>query len=253
MGKIIGNVVGLPSPRSDWNQTDEKKADFIKNKPDIVRFVKRDFPDLSDTSNVSFANNLLGEGYGTTVYYGEKSGWNNYMLTVIKTGEDTARYIQYGFLNSDGSVNNSDVCSLEYRYGVYTSYEDPETEETIRYIDWSPWAEFLTEETAKKILYPKPVSTVHNPLRKNTSYNFGEVSNLNIKFPGSYASNDGDVIYLTFTSGSDATTLSIETTNTSDIDLVPEPNTGYEIYAKYNGDIWILGYSEYTITKGDAV
>ena len=33
MAKIVGNIVGLPSPRSDWNQTDEMKADFIKNKP----------------------------------------------------------------------------------------------------------------------------------------------------------------------------------------------------------------------------
>jgi hypothetical protein len=34
MGKIMGNIVGLPSPRSDWNQTDETKADYIKNKPE---------------------------------------------------------------------------------------------------------------------------------------------------------------------------------------------------------------------------
>ena len=33
--RIAGNIVGLPSPRSDWNQTDEMKADFIKNKPAI--------------------------------------------------------------------------------------------------------------------------------------------------------------------------------------------------------------------------
>ena len=33
MTKIMGNIVGLPSPRSDWNQTDETKADYIKNKP----------------------------------------------------------------------------------------------------------------------------------------------------------------------------------------------------------------------------
>ena len=32
---IIGNSVGIPNPKSDWNQTDETKADFIKNKPDI--------------------------------------------------------------------------------------------------------------------------------------------------------------------------------------------------------------------------
>lgn len=30
---IRGNTVGTPTPRSDWNQNDPKKADFIKNKP----------------------------------------------------------------------------------------------------------------------------------------------------------------------------------------------------------------------------
>ena len=37
MPKIAGNIVGLPSPRSDFKQTDEMKADFIKNKPIEVR------------------------------------------------------------------------------------------------------------------------------------------------------------------------------------------------------------------------
>ena len=35
MHRIVGNTVGVPNPQSDWNQTDETKADFIKNKPDI--------------------------------------------------------------------------------------------------------------------------------------------------------------------------------------------------------------------------
>lgn len=30
---IIGNTVGAPNPRPDWNQNDSKKADYIKNKP----------------------------------------------------------------------------------------------------------------------------------------------------------------------------------------------------------------------------
>lgn len=34
--KIKGNTVGTTTPRPDWNQTDPKKADYIKNKPDIV-------------------------------------------------------------------------------------------------------------------------------------------------------------------------------------------------------------------------
>ena len=36
MPKIIGNTTATPNPRPDWNQTDETKADFIKNKPTIL-------------------------------------------------------------------------------------------------------------------------------------------------------------------------------------------------------------------------
>ena len=32
---IMGNVAGLGAVRPDWAQTDEKMADFIRNKPDI--------------------------------------------------------------------------------------------------------------------------------------------------------------------------------------------------------------------------
>ena len=35
MAKIIGNTTATPNPRPDWAQTDETKADFIKNKPII--------------------------------------------------------------------------------------------------------------------------------------------------------------------------------------------------------------------------
>ena len=36
MAKIIGNTTMTPVPRSDWNQVDETKADFILNKPDVA-------------------------------------------------------------------------------------------------------------------------------------------------------------------------------------------------------------------------
>jgi uncharacterized protein YjdB len=39
MSKIIGNTVGTPNPRPDWNQTDETKADYIKNKPETVTII----------------------------------------------------------------------------------------------------------------------------------------------------------------------------------------------------------------------
>ena len=37
MDKIIGNTVGVPNPQPDWNQTDKRKADYIKNKPDVLK------------------------------------------------------------------------------------------------------------------------------------------------------------------------------------------------------------------------
>ena len=36
MAKIIGNTTATPNPRPDWLQNDEKKADYIKNKPDVI-------------------------------------------------------------------------------------------------------------------------------------------------------------------------------------------------------------------------
>ena len=35
MARIIGNTTATPMPVPDWNQTDEKKAAYIKNKPTI--------------------------------------------------------------------------------------------------------------------------------------------------------------------------------------------------------------------------
>ena len=33
---ILGNVVGLPAPQSDWDQNDPTMADYIRNKPDVA-------------------------------------------------------------------------------------------------------------------------------------------------------------------------------------------------------------------------
>ena len=33
---IMGAAVGLPTPSADWAQTDERRADFIRNKPDLA-------------------------------------------------------------------------------------------------------------------------------------------------------------------------------------------------------------------------
>jgi hypothetical protein len=41
MGKIIGNTTATSNPRPDWNQMDETKADYIKNKPNFSNALTR--------------------------------------------------------------------------------------------------------------------------------------------------------------------------------------------------------------------
>lgn len=96
-----------------------------------------------------------------------------------------------------------------------------------------------------------PITEIPATLSPNTSYNFGAVESLHTAFPS--IANDGDVIYLTFMVGGANPNITIDFTNASDIDIETEANTGYEIYAKYNGSIWIVGYSEYTVTEGKSV
>ena len=91
----------------------------------------------------------------------------------------------------------------------------------------------------------------------NTAYHLGEQAVLRVEFPSE--ASDGDVIYLNFYSGEIPTNFWMITTNMSDMELIPEANTGYEIYARYvmpisaeftelNGK-WIVNYSEYTIGR----
>lgn len=36
MSKIIGNTTATPNPQPNWAQTDATKADYIKNKPNVL-------------------------------------------------------------------------------------------------------------------------------------------------------------------------------------------------------------------------
>ena len=40
-GVIIGDTTSTPNPCPDWNQSDDTKADFIKNKPDVGALLTR--------------------------------------------------------------------------------------------------------------------------------------------------------------------------------------------------------------------
>lgn len=49
--KITGNTVGTTMPRSDWNQTDPSKADYIKNKPTLGAISTKDTIEKTDLSS----------------------------------------------------------------------------------------------------------------------------------------------------------------------------------------------------------
>ena len=101
-------------------------------------------------------------------------------------------------------------------------------------------------------IHQEPLYAVPTTLEANAQYNLGERASLSLSFPT--MTNDGDVIYLTFKSGATPTTLTIDTTNTCDIECIPEANTGYEIFAKFvrtdmEDGFWIVNYSEYTVSE----
>lgn len=103
-------------------------------------------------------------------------------------------------------------------------------------------------ENLENRVFQTPITIIPTTLEPNKQYNFGEVTELALAFPT--VANDGDVIYATFMTGETATALTIDTTNTCDIEFVPEPHTGYEVFGKFNGLIWIVNYSEYTVSEG---
>jgi len=152
---------------------------------------------------------------------------------------------------NDISQNKEDILNLSNDLSVYkneihkgeTSYNSKS--------DLAQSGKAVAEAIAnyvKSHVYKVPITSIPLTLEVNSQYNFGEIENIHLTFPTT--ANDGDVIYLTFSSGEKATTLTIDTTNTCDIEIIPEVNTGYEIFGKYNGSIWIINYSEYTVSEG---
>lgn len=94
----------------------------------------------------------------------------------------------------------------------------------------------------------EPLESITTPLLPNKQYILGEMETLSLIFPSSASA--GDVVYLTFLSGDSETNLSIDTTNTCDIEIIPEKNTGYEVFGKFTGSLWIVNYSEFIVSEG---
>jgi hypothetical protein len=49
--KIIGNTVGTTTPKPSFKQTDPKRGDYIKDKPNIKALAEKDIADKNDLSS----------------------------------------------------------------------------------------------------------------------------------------------------------------------------------------------------------
>lgn len=121
MAKIYGNTVTTPMPVADWNQTDENKADYIKNKPTILT--------EEDVVEIMVENGGIGGGDGSTgvlvsveeVYVGTEPPTNeDVKIWVNPDGESTggAGFGSSGFspiidVDKEGDVTTLTITDVE--------------------------------------------------------------------------------------------------------------------------------------------
>lgn len=257
MNKIMGNPTTTPMPVPDWNQKNPLKADYIKNKPDYDEIISEHehmIGDL-DTLNTDTTDNLVdavNEIYDMSVDLsnnvvikeeGKGLSTNDFTDDYKMSIEENNYHIgNMGNLYTENTDNLVDAINELWDGKV----DQGQVVYEVDAID-DEYMQIPTVEVAKELINPPPIKAVPATLARNKQYNFGEQASLSLAFPT--VANDGDVIYLTFKSGATPTALTIDTTNTCDIECIPEANTGYEIFGKFNGEIWIVNYSEYTVSE----
>ena len=87
---IKGNPVGTTTPRPDWNQNNPKKADFIKNKPDIpvIDITLKQAGKAADAKAVGDALANLPSGNGG-IYVGSGDMPDGYNVQIDPSGNAT--------------------------------------------------------------------------------------------------------------------------------------------------------------------
>lgn len=202
----------------------------------VINIADGAFSNCDSLTNITIGNGVTSIGEAAFIWC--------YALTSI-TISDSITSIGYDVFNGCSSLTDvyykgtkSDFSKIEIASG-----NDNFKNATIHYE--------LTDEIYNDIqeLTPTISSILPTTLVRNTEYYLGDISDsITLSFPNDVS--HGDYIYINFNAISDIT-LTIDISNTSDIDIVPVSGTNYEIFATYNGSIWILGYNEYTVGELD--
>lgn len=172
--KITGNTVGTTMPRSDWNQTDPSKADYIKNKPTLGAISTKDTIEKTDLSSDvqttldkaetaatqigNKVDKVDGKGLSTNDYTtdeknklsGVEVGANNYSLPTATNGVLGGIKVGTGLSVDENGVLSVDEVTEETVSGEYT---DTDRLDFTRQIDKTPLYIELTSTADKSVTY----------------------------------------------------------------------------------------------------
>lgn len=122
-GKIRGNTVGTPAPRSDWNQTDPRKADYIANKPNAVLYTSQN---LTPEEKATARANIFPEQVNDILDYGKE-----FPLTFVQHGNIRVRAVV------DKSLLTNGLCVVwnDPNYQIALNFKDADGK-TVKDSGW---------------------------------------------------------------------------------------------------------------------
>lgn len=246
--------------QADWAETDPKSDAFIPNKPNLKEMEERLREEISLARDVAHNAGSSADANKEALEQHRANGDEDvkHLTDAEKADVGTIGNITLNLTNLTSSVEmvrselanaKTDISDIKTEADAVKSGVESNAREIaaarsdIAILD----TEKIDREELQDALYPPTVTDVPTTLAVNTAYNFGSQPNITLAFPT--VANDGDVIYVGFVSR-ETTNLVVDTTNTFDFELIPEVNTGYEIYAKCTTSLtdpmWIVKYSEYS-------
>lgn len=227
--EILPDIINQWSERI-FGEAEDTVANINKAKEDalaalqnVTQWTEVDAPGIYD---YSFLNEYTDKSYAIKFRYCDAR--TGFALVMNDHTAEPETALQYVFCGGDTTLRIFIFDRTSRKYSLQSETKFVKSNQLANAIN--------------NALYPKPEMTFGDHLEPNKSYNLAVQLDLPLTFPSD--ANDGDVIYITFESGDTPTTVYFSG-STSEIDLIPEANTGYEIFAKYNGEIWIVGWSDY--------
>lgn len=102
--KIIGITVGSPLPKSDFNQNDPTKGDYIKNRPDLSVYATTEYVDdaIDEIEILAPIARVIQTDSGASIYIRDKDGETKAVVTNGKDGYTPKYGVDY-FDGKDGT------------------------------------------------------------------------------------------------------------------------------------------------------